>query len=275
MEKWAKEHKDVKLKLIREPKRRGKAHALNNALKHATGEILVIADADALWPRNALSEAIKWLSDPIVGAVSCLKYPEKNDVMSVEGDYRYYYNIMRVAESKAWSTPIFHGELAAFRRNLLVEIGGFPTDIGADDSYTATRIALMGYRAIIPEALWCMEAVPSNGYPRWRVRRAQHLIQHFLKVIKLKKSPREFRKVLYMEIFLHLINPWLLPIIVIILIISTIIFSSLFALATFILGSLLLALGQYRTWLSTQLFLLIAYLKNLVTKEIVWRKQEK
>lgn len=44
--------------------------------------------------------------------------------------------------------PPFHGELVAFRRGLLERVSGFPENIGADDSYTATKIALIGYRAI-------------------------------------------------------------------------------------------------------------------------------
>jgi len=76
---------------------------------------------------------------------------------------------------------VFHGELAAFRRDLLEKLGGFPTDVGADDSHIATRIALMGYRAVTVDNAWCVEAVPRGGYHKWRIRRAQHLIQHLAK----------------------------------------------------------------------------------------------
>ena len=46
--------------LIWEPVRRGKAFALNNALKHAGGDIIVTTDIDATWsssnmPSKALS----------------------------------------------------------------------------------------------------------------------------------------------------------------------------------------------------------------------------
>ncbi|MEM0199369.1 MAG: glycosyltransferase, partial [Desulfurococcaceae archaeon] len=66
VEKWASERRDVELKLIVENERRGKAHALNNALGYASGEVVVIADVDALWPRDALSKVVKWLSNPSV-----------------------------------------------------------------------------------------------------------------------------------------------------------------------------------------------------------------
>ena len=202
VKRWASAHRDVNLKLIEEPERRGKAYALNHALKHATGEIVVIADVDAFWPNKALTEALKWFSDPNIGAVSCLKKPTGSNVKGIEESYRQYYNVLRVAESKAYATPIFHGELAAFRRSLLERLGGFPTDIGADDSHTATQVALMGYRAIIPEGLRVEEMVPNEGYFWWRVRRAQHLIQHFARTLKkLRQAPNEFRRVLTIDSF--------------------------------------------------------------------------
>jgi len=207
VEEWASRHKDVELKLVVESERRGKAFALNNALRYASGEVVVIADADALWPREALTKAVKWLSNPLVGGVSCLKKPLGSSITSIEVGYRQYYNVLRVAESKAYSTPIFHGELAAFRKDLLEKVGGFPTDIGADDSHTATKIALMGFRAIIPDDLCVEEIVPKEKYFSWRIRRAQHLIQHFIKALRTKKAHRRLKRVLLVEDYLHLVNP--------------------------------------------------------------------
>jgi len=275
-EEWASKHRNINMKIIRENERKGKAHALNHALKYATGDIVIIADADAIWPSNALKETLKWFADPTVGAVSCLKKPTGSNVKEVEENYRKYYNTLRIAESKAWSTPIFHGELAAFRKNLLEKQGGFPTDIGADDSHTATKIALIGYRAITPEDLWVEEIVPNEGYFWWRIRRAQHLIQHFAKSYKkIGQAPKEFGKILAIEIFLHLANPYLLLISTLLLIISTAITYSLTALSILALGITLLTVKQYRTWIAQQLHLIVANLRNLWSKEIAWSKQVK
>jgi len=208
---WIEKHRDIDLKLIVESERRGKAHALNYALKHASGEVIVVTDVDSFWPRDALVKTVKYFADHTIGAVSCLEKPTGQDVKGVEESYRQYYNVVRVGESKAYATPIFHGELVAFRRELLNKIGGFPIDIGADDSHTATRIALHGYRAIIPEDIVVEGLVPRGGYRVWRIRRAQHLIQYFVKTLKLKpKTPRTFKSILMIEAFLHLLNPWIL-----------------------------------------------------------------
>jgi len=210
--RWAERHPDIRLVLVEEPVRRGKAYALNTALSHAFGEVVVVTDADSLWPsRSTLGEAVKWLSDPAVGAVSCVKQPASPGFAGVEESYRGYYSVVRVAESKAWSTPVFHGELAAFKRELLERARGFPVDVGADDSYTATKIALTGYRAVTPEDIKCVEAAPERSYCTWRVRRTQHLVQHFAKALRDGKAPSPLKPILYAEGYLHLANSWALP----------------------------------------------------------------
>jgi biofilm PGA synthesis N-glycosyltransferase PgaC len=145
VERYRNRHPDARLMIVREDVRRGKAYALSNALKHVDGEIIVITDADSRWAsKDVLSKTVSWLSDPNVGAVTCVKKPEKKGPLDIEAGYRDFYNIVRVGESKKWSTPIFHGELAAYKKDLLIDIGGFPLEIGADDSHSATLIALRG-----------------------------------------------------------------------------------------------------------------------------------
>jgi len=270
---WKTKHRDTNLRLIREEERKGKAVALNHALKHTRGKIVIIADVDATWPNNAISEIVKWFADPAVGAVSCLKKPVGSK--TIEKNYRQYYNTLRIAESKAHSTPIFHGELAAFRKELLEKIGGFPTDIGADDSHTATRIALMGYRTIVPEGIVCFEYIPRKGYHMWRIRRAQHLLQHFTKVIKEnKRTLKTFKMILRVEIYLHLINPWLL-VVTIALLLASALQGSLTALALLLLGLVLLLCRPFRTWIATQLYLAVASLRNPISRELIWEKHTK
>ena len=46
---WVKNHRDVNVKVIEEGARMGKAHALNTALRHAKGDIIMITDADSMW----------------------------------------------------------------------------------------------------------------------------------------------------------------------------------------------------------------------------------
>jgi cellulose synthase/poly-beta-1,6-N-acetylglucosamine synthase-like glycosyltransferase len=274
--RWFEGNPGFNLRVISEPSRMGKAHALNNALRHASSDTVIITDADSRWvSQRTLSNAIAWLSDPTVGAVTCVKNPERGGFLGVEGGYRGFYNTVRLAESKAWSTPVFHGELAAYRRELLEAVGGFPTDIGADDSHTATLVALRGYRAIAVDDVECAEKVPEEGYHAWRVRRAQHLVQHFLKTLRhVGRAPSRFKPILLAEAYLHLVNPWLLPIATTLLIHQSL-KGSIIATAVLAAGALLLAYKPYRTWVAAQVYLIAAMLKNLLTRDIAWEKQVK
>jgi len=276
VKEWIADQRDVKAKLIEENVRRGKAYALNIALEAAAGDVVVITDVDSAWPsRDTLASALSWFSDPLVGAVTCLKIPAVGGFVGVERGYRDLYNVVRLCESKKYSTPVFHGELAAFRRDLLVQLGGFQTDIGADDSHTATLIALKSYRAIAVDNAICRELVPGKGYHMWRIRRAQHLIQHFTKAMKLlPKAPREFKLILLAETWLHLFNPWLLLATTAILLYKALTGT---AIATILLvaGIALLLFKPYKTWIVTQIYLITATIRNLWTKEIAWKKQEK
>jgi cellulose synthase/poly-beta-1,6-N-acetylglucosamine synthase-like glycosyltransferase len=275
---WVESRREFKVILVEEGVRRGKAFSLNNALRFASGEVVVVTDADSLWiSRDTLANALSWFSDSRVGAVTCLKTPVGEGFAGVERGYRDFYNAVRLGESKKYSTPVFHGELAAFRRDLLMRLGGFPTDIGADDSHTATLIALRGYRAIAVDNATCAELVPGRGYHVWRIRRAQHLVQHFTKTLKLlPKAPREFKPILVAEAWLHLLNPWLLLAATAILLYKALTGAAIaLVLVLLVAGTALLTLKPYRTWIATQAYLIAAGVRNLWTREITWEKLEK
>ncbi|MGC9180388.1 MAG: glycosyltransferase [Vulcanisaeta sp.] len=275
---WIRKHGDVRVKVIEEGVRLGKAHALNTALKYAEGDVVVITDADSRWFPDSLRRAIAWLTIDGVGAVSCNKIPRhKGNV--IEEEYRNYYGILRIAESKKYSSAIFHGELAAYKKDLLLKIGGFPNYLGADDSHTAGLITLSGFRAIIPEDVRCIEYVPSRGYWSWRIRRAQHLVQNFSKLIGMvltnrAKPPSDYRPVLFTEAYLHLVNPWLF-LVGTALVIASAIQGALLPMIILLISLALLASRFFRTWIVTQIILAIAMIRNIWNKELVWRKEEK
>jgi len=107
-------------------------------------------------------------------------------------------------------------------------------------------------------------------------RRAQHLIQHFLKTVKYQKTvvPKSFDRILTLEAFLHLANPWILITGVTLLIIASV-EGSIPAAILLITGLVLLFLKEYRTWITQQLYLTAAQVRNLKTREIAWSKQAK
>jgi len=279
---WKEKHREIELNIIEEDERKGKAYSLNTALKHVNGEIIVLTDADSFWAKDSLRESVKYFSDNRIGAVTAIKEPILNPRANsiVESTYRSFYNLVRVAESRIHSTPIFHGELAAFRRNLIDEIGGFSIKIGADDSYTATLIALRGYRAIAAQEVIAYELTPRSwrNYLKWRVRRGKHLIQHFSKSLReISKAPKGFKIVLAIESFLHLFNPWLLLIAIILFIASVLVNPlSFLNLAVIFTISIAILVKDSRkalfTWILNQAILIYSMIAGIWSKELTWKK---
>jgi cellulose synthase/poly-beta-1,6-N-acetylglucosamine synthase-like glycosyltransferase len=275
VKKWAFEHRDVDLKLVEERKWKGKLSAVLESLKHVSSEssIVVFTDADVFWEPDALNKATKYFADPSVGAVtSSIVY---FDSTTFENIYRNYYNIIRVAESKIYATPVHNGPFLAIRTELLKKFG-LPKFPGSDDSSFGSYIALSGFRAIQVDDITVREPIRGSQFRR-KVRRAQLLLSNFLKTKQYAKKlgvyrhTKPFEKVWKIEWWLHVINPWLLIICAILLATNTF-YGSFTALILLGIGLMLLALRAYRAWILQQFYLIIAAVRNLWTKEIAWSK---
>jgi biofilm PGA synthesis N-glycosyltransferase PgaC len=105
----------------------------------------------------------------------------------------------------------------------------------------------------------------------WRIRRAQHLLQHFLKT-PAAEAPPPMRPILLAEKYIHLANPWLLPAAVAIALAAA---ATPPALALLAAGAAALAIKPYRTWIAAQFYLIAAAVRNLWDNELVWEKQDK
>ena len=85
----AKRYKDIIA--LHQPERRGKSAALNRAITYATGEILVLSDANNDYQRDAIRELVKHFSDEHVGAVTGAKrIYEESERQSSVGDGAYW-----------------------------------------------------------------------------------------------------------------------------------------------------------------------------------------
>ncbi|MEM4557716.1 MAG: glycosyltransferase [Desulfurococcaceae archaeon] len=276
---WMKARPDIRVTLIEEPVRRGFIAALNYALqfvpKHT--EVVIFTDADSFWERDTLRRVLKYFADERVGAVTIgVRYMNEKRP-AVGNTYRHYFNIIRLGESKYFGTPVLNGVLGAFRFKLLKKIGELPQfTANSNDSTLGSIIAFMGYRSIQVDETEAVEPMREDEIRR-KIRRAQHLILSFLKTKSYVKErgvyvKTPFDKVWRMEWYLTVLNPWLL-IAAMLLAMAGVLFNS--SLVLFILlacGFMLLAVKTFRMWIIHQLILVIAAVKNLWTKELVWKK---
>ena len=132
----------------------GKAHALNEAVKQATGDILVFLDARQSVDPNAVSELTACFADPSIGAASGeLLLETANGVPSSDalGIYWKIEKIVRKLESASGSVVGVTGAIYAIRRELYTQI---PTGTILDDLFIPMNIARLGRRIIFqPSAI--------------------------------------------------------------------------------------------------------------------------
>lgn len=220
-QEWSKEHPGIKTQIIRQTKRRGMVNALNEALRHARGEVFVKTDADCLWLKDSLKNALKYIADPQVGSVAGLHIIQacrETSSVKTERTYREFYKWLRIGESKLYSTVLYEGELMLVKWEILDKIG-FDEEIGGDDVPTALRVAEQGYRAITAEDAYFVEQTPYTWKEKFRqkTRRGRHVFQALWKYKYLiyKEKTAFHRLILPFETYIYVFNPFVTILLVI------------------------------------------------------------
>lgn len=132
----------------------GKAAALNAAVKHATGEILIFLDVRQVVEPNAISELVSCFADPDVGAASGeLLLETATGATSDEalGIYWRIEKVVRKLESASGSVVGVTGAIYAMRRELYTEI---PVGTLLDDVFVPMHVVRVGKRVVFqPSAI--------------------------------------------------------------------------------------------------------------------------
>lgn len=271
------ENKGYNIKFIREEKRIGKSNALNRALAECTGDLIAITDADSILDPASLKNAVKNFADPRVGAVTgriLVKNADVSNTTKREKVYREIYDIFRLGESRHYSTFIFNGPLALFRKVALERF--YP---GADDSGTALEIILKGYRAIYePDAIVYENA--SRGYKGMflqKIRRGVNIIDVlFFANSKLKSNSvdSELVKIHRLNFILHVLIPFLfilwLGISLILLVFNqTFFFVLMLILTLYLFPGTRKIVHAFATFMSSQIILIQALIKFAIGERYV------
>ena len=144
------EHDDMLQPIVFEAAR-GKAAALNEAAKSATGEILVFTDARQVIDSNAISELAECFGDPEVGGVSgeLMLMGDSKSPPDALGTYWKIEKLVRKLESESGSVIGATGALYAIRRSLYKEI---PSATILDDVVIPMNIVRQGSRVIFQKS---------------------------------------------------------------------------------------------------------------------------
>ena len=141
---------DSRVRTLLKPASQGKAAGLNDAIKLATGEVLLFTDARQQIESGALRFLIENFADPDVGAASgelMLGDPASGETGKGMGLYWRIEKKIRELESAAGSVAGATGAIYCARRKLL-EAAPLPGDTILDDVLLPMQIVRQGFRVI-------------------------------------------------------------------------------------------------------------------------------
>jgi peptidoglycan-N-acetylglucosamine deacetylase len=137
-----------KVKILSQPNG-GKATALNFGIKNSTADFVVCIDADTKLKPNAVRLLMNHFKNPLVAAVAG-NVKVGNEINLLTKWQSIEYIISQNFERKAFDTintiTVIPGAIGAFRKNILLSVGGFTTDTLAEDCDLTIKILKQGYK---------------------------------------------------------------------------------------------------------------------------------
>jgi len=185
------------IKLILEDKRRGKSAAINEILRNASGDIIIMASADVKIEEGAIKNIVqRLLSDENIGAVdSHVSLMNSNNGISNNVAHFTWliHNLTMIELDSTGRLGHIAGDLYCIRKGIINEI---PEDIVNDDAYIAMKIQLSGYRVIHETKSKCYIYGPKNPVD-YIIQRSRVLYGHLQLFKLLKKYPTTFEFLLF------------------------------------------------------------------------------
>jgi len=178
-------HADDRVRVLGHPAHRGKISALNDAVGHADGEVLVFTDADALLAPDAVAKLVRHFADPSIGGV-CGQRVIGRDESTLKDSQRKYIRLdstLKTWESRLTSIPSNDGKLYAIRRELFHPILEGVTD----DLYVCLSVVEQGRRFVFDGEAVATIPVPSRS-PGHEVRRRRRIVSQSLRGIWAKRA---------------------------------------------------------------------------------------
>src|SRR3990170_7783472 len=161
---YAKEHAVVKI--LHRPFSNGKPSALNYGLKHATGEIVVIFDADNVPDVNALMTAREYFEDPAVAAVQgkTLSLNSKENMLTEFISYEEAVWCEAYLRGKDILNLFVHlkGSCQFIRRDVLEKLEGFDEAFLSEDMEISARLLENDYKIRYASDVVAWQESPSN-----------------------------------------------------------------------------------------------------------------
>ncbi len=160
----------------------GKARALNEGLKLATGEIVIALDADTQFEPVTIARLARWFVDPALGAVAGnAKVGNRVNLVTKWQALEYItaQNLERRALARLNAMTVVPGAVGAWRLAAIQSVGGYPDDTLAEDQDLTIAIQRAGWRVAYDQyaVAWTESPESFAGLAKQRFRWAFGTLQ--------------------------------------------------------------------------------------------------
>jgi cellulose synthase/poly-beta-1,6-N-acetylglucosamine synthase-like glycosyltransferase len=158
--------------LYRKSGKRGKVHALNEAMDIARGDIIIVFDADYIPPKGIIRDLAVCFKDPEVGAVMGRVVPVNTNrnllTRLLDLERSSGYQVDQQARHNLKLIPQYGGTVGAFRKDIVQFFGGFNPFSLTEDTELTFKIFVKGWKVVYANRAECYEEVPETWEARGR-----------------------------------------------------------------------------------------------------------
>ncbi|SEC67645.1 bifunctional polysaccharide deacetylase/glycosyltransferase family 2 protein [Streptomyces sp. KS_5] len=151
----------------------GKPAALNNGVRSAGHDIVVMMDGDTVFEPDTVRQLVQPFADPAVGAVAGnAKVGNRNTVIGAWQHIEYVmgFNLDRRMYDLLRCMPTIPGAIGAFRREAVLEVGGMSEDTLAEDTDITIAMHRAGWRVVYQEHARAWTEAPGSLKQLWSQR---------------------------------------------------------------------------------------------------------
>ncbi|WP_326650382.1 bifunctional polysaccharide deacetylase/glycosyltransferase family 2 protein [Streptomyces anthocyanicus] len=151
----------------------GKPAALNNGVRHARYDIVVMMDGDTVFEPDTVRHLVQPFADPSVGAVAGnAKVGNRRTLIGAWQHIEYVmgFNLDRRMYDLLRCMPTIPGAIGAFRREAVLQAGGMSDDTLAEDTDITIALHRAGWRVVYEEHARAWTEAPGSLGQLWSQR---------------------------------------------------------------------------------------------------------
>ncbi|MCH5676093.1 bifunctional polysaccharide deacetylase/glycosyltransferase family 2 protein [Streptomyces gilvus] len=151
----------------------GKPAALNNGVRSASHDIVVMMDGDTVFEPDTVRQLVQPFADPEVGAVAGnAKVGNRDTVIGAWQHIEYVmgFNLDRRMYDLLRCMPTIPGAIGAFRREAVLGVGGMSEDTLAEDTDITIAMHRAGWRVVYQEHARAWTEAPGSLKQLWSQR---------------------------------------------------------------------------------------------------------